>query len=123
LEPAKQEYPSPVEPKNADINSYFPRSKSPKSKSPIFQGLQKAALIDHNELPFKILMFEDGMFYGDTVHHLHEGSTSAPDFHHYKPNYGLFWYTSGCVYVGEFNIYIPEGYGYFYTQWGVQYYG
>ena len=30
------------------------------------RGIEKALLINHDQLPFKLISFQDGLFYGDT---------------------------------------------------------
>lgn len=122
LTPKRNKYSKGVNPQFGELD-YFPKSMSPNKQLPTFRGLKKAMLINYKDLPFKPLVFKDGMFYGDTEHapnQPYQDKALNPDF---RPNYGMFLYNSGCLYVGEFNLYIPEGWGYFYTPWGKQFYG
>ena len=88
------------------------------NNEPIFDGLGKTRLMDYTELPNKMRMYEDGMYYGDKkIDSYGEKKRSGDKY------YGLFWYKSGALYIGDWVAGYPHGYGYLYHVNGAFYFG
>lgn len=76
----------------------------------VYPGLPDGQLIDSDKLPHKVTMYCDGCYYGPT-------RNKRPD------GYGLFWYSSGDLYIGTWVDGMPSGHGYYYMAEGGFYFG
>lgn len=85
-------------------------AKSTMLREPNFSGINDGSILSRAKLPHETLTFQDGTYFGRARSHMPNG-------------YGMFWFNSGDVFVGNWVSGVPEGHGYYYMVEGGLFFG
>lgn len=110
LEAAAARYQDYFAAPNGRENKENALAKSTLLREPNFEGVSDCSVVPRYKLPHETITFQDGTYFGQTRANLPHG-------------YGMFWFSSGDVFVGNWVSGVPEGHGYYYMVEGGLFFG